>query len=238
MADNRPRSASKLRPLRNGHWQKFELAGASGYQTQGAPQILVGSRCGWHRLLRILWPTGVLQDEIDLPKLSSGRGVIAMKEADRRGSSCPVLFAWTATSTSSSPMSLAPASSVMVHAPAPQHPQSGEWVQGGWQHRRACQRQAQPALHGADGRVNYIDHCASSPSTIQKRDSRILSRERSHESSVRIRPRGRSARRRICQFAAIDAMAMMRLPRSAVGDHTFAAASSARAPYDGFANLP
>jgi hypothetical protein len=32
----------------------------------------------------------VLQDEIDLPKTQ----VIAMKEADRRGSSCPVLFAW------------------------------------------------------------------------------------------------------------------------------------------------
>jgi len=40
--------------------------------------------------LRILWPTGVLQDEIDLPQTQ----VIAMKEADRRGSSCPVLFAW------------------------------------------------------------------------------------------------------------------------------------------------
>jgi hypothetical protein len=45
-------------------------------------------------LLRILWPTGVLQDEIDLPKLDEGRATIAMKEADRRGSSCPVLFAW------------------------------------------------------------------------------------------------------------------------------------------------
>jgi hypothetical protein len=32
----------------------------------------------------------VLQDEIDLPH----QPVIAMKEADRRGSSCPVLFAW------------------------------------------------------------------------------------------------------------------------------------------------
>jgi hypothetical protein len=31
-----------------------------------------------------------LQDEIDLPQ----QHVIAMKEADRRGSSCPVLFAW------------------------------------------------------------------------------------------------------------------------------------------------
>jgi len=41
-------------------------------------------------LLRILWPTGGLQDEIDLPQ----GPVIAMKEADRRGSSCPALFTW------------------------------------------------------------------------------------------------------------------------------------------------
>jgi hypothetical protein len=75
----------------NGLWQKWELAGASGYQTQAPPQILVGlGQAPGVDLLRILWPTGVLQDEIDLPQ----QQVIAMKEVDRRGSSCPVLFAW------------------------------------------------------------------------------------------------------------------------------------------------
>jgi hypothetical protein len=75
----------------NGLWQKWELAGASGYQTQAPPQILVGlGQAPSIDLLRILWPTGVLQDEIGLPQ----QHVIAMKEVDRRGSSCPVLFAW------------------------------------------------------------------------------------------------------------------------------------------------
>ncbi len=91
LADNKTALGSKVEIFANGHWQKWELAGASGYQTQGPPQILVGlGDSPGIDLLRILWPTGVLQDEIDLPKTQ----VIAMKEADRRGSSCPVLFAW------------------------------------------------------------------------------------------------------------------------------------------------
>ncbi len=90
-ADNKTALGVKVEVFANGLWQKWELAGASGYQTQAPPQILVGlGQAPAIDLLRILWPTGVLQDEIDLPQT----GVIAMKEADRRGSSCPVLFVW------------------------------------------------------------------------------------------------------------------------------------------------
>jgi len=90
-ADNKTAIGAKVEVFANGLWQKWELAGAVGYQTQAPPQILVGlGNAEGIDLLRILWPTGVLQDEIDLPHTP----VIAMKEADRRGSSCPVLFAW------------------------------------------------------------------------------------------------------------------------------------------------
>ena len=90
-ADNKTALGLKVEVFADGLWQKWELAGASGYQTQAPPQILVGlGDAKGVDLLRILWPTGVLQDEIDLPK----GPVIAMKEADRRGSSCPVLFVW------------------------------------------------------------------------------------------------------------------------------------------------
>jgi Tfp pilus assembly protein PilF len=90
-ADNKTAIGTKVEIFSNGHWQKWELAGASGYQTQGPEQLLVGlGDADGVDLLRMLWPTGVLQDEIDLPH----QAVIAMKEADRRGSSCPVLFAW------------------------------------------------------------------------------------------------------------------------------------------------
>jgi tetratricopeptide (TPR) repeat protein len=94
-ADNKTAIGAKVEAFANGHWQKWELAGGSGYQTQAPPEILIGlGDVDGIDLLRILWPTGVLQDEIDLPHLANGRAVIAMKEADRRGSSCPVLFAW------------------------------------------------------------------------------------------------------------------------------------------------
>ena len=90
-ADNKTAIGSKVEIFANGQWQKWELAGASGLATQAPPQLLVGLGDADHvDLLRILWPTGILQDEIDLPHTQ----VIAMKEADRRGSSCPVLFAW------------------------------------------------------------------------------------------------------------------------------------------------
>jgi len=91
LADNKTALGVKVEVFANGLWQKWELPGASGYQTQAAPQILIGlGQAPGIDLLRILWPTGVLQDEIDLPQ----QQVIAMKEADRRGSSCPVLFVW------------------------------------------------------------------------------------------------------------------------------------------------
>jgi tetratricopeptide (TPR) repeat protein len=90
-ADNKTALGVKVEVFASGLWQKWELPGSSGYQTQSAPQILVGlGNATRIDLLRILWPTGVLQDEIDLPQSS----VIAMKEADRRGSSCPALFTW------------------------------------------------------------------------------------------------------------------------------------------------
>jgi len=91
LADNKTALGVKVEVFAGGQWQKWELAGASGFQTQAPPQILVGlGDAEGIDLLRILWPTGVLQDEIDLPRTLA----IEMKEADRRGSSCPVLFAW------------------------------------------------------------------------------------------------------------------------------------------------
>lgn len=91
VADNKTALGVKVEVYADGLWQKWELPGSSGYQTQAAPRILVGlGKAESINLLRVLWPTGVLQDEIDLPHTQT----IAMKEADRRGSSCPVLFVW------------------------------------------------------------------------------------------------------------------------------------------------
>lgn len=90
-ADNKTAIGAKVEVFADGLWQKWEIAGALGYQTQAPPQILIGlGQAPGIDLLRILWPTGVLQDEIDLPHTRS----LAIKETDRRGSSCPVLFVW------------------------------------------------------------------------------------------------------------------------------------------------
>ncbi len=150
LADNKTALGAKVEIFSNGHWQKWEIAGASGYQTQSPPQILVGlGDLPGIDLLRILWPTGVLQDEIDLPNTQ----VIAMKEADRRGSSCPVLFAWDGHKYKLVTDVIGAA--VVGHWFTPQRrniPNPGEWIKVDGCPRRAGEWQGEPALHRAHGR--------------------------------------------------------------------------------------
>ncbi|MGH9732226.1 MAG: FG-GAP-like repeat-containing protein [Candidatus Acidiferrales bacterium] len=71
--------------------QKFEVSAASGYLGQSDTNITVGlDDARKIDIFRMLWPTGVLQDEINFPADSRQ----AITELDRRGSSCPLLFAW------------------------------------------------------------------------------------------------------------------------------------------------
>ena len=91
VADNKSAIGAKVEVFADGVWQKFEITGASGYLSQGAQQLLAGIGSAEHAdMVRILWPTGVPQDETDLATKTS----IAITELDRRGSSCPTLFAW------------------------------------------------------------------------------------------------------------------------------------------------
>ncbi|MGH9727738.1 MAG: FG-GAP-like repeat-containing protein [Candidatus Acidiferrales bacterium] len=71
--------------------QKFEIAAASGYLGQSDMKITAGlDDTSKVDIVRMLWPTGVLQDEINFPADSRQK----ITELDRRGSSCPLLFAW------------------------------------------------------------------------------------------------------------------------------------------------
>lgn len=91
LADNKTAIGAKVEVFADGLWQKFEVAGASGYLGQGSNEIIAGLGQVDHvDVVRLLWPTGVPQDEIDLNPARP----VALKELDRRGSSCPVLFAW------------------------------------------------------------------------------------------------------------------------------------------------
>jgi Flp pilus assembly protein TadD len=89
--DNKSAIGTKVELYAGPLYQKWEVAGASGYLGQNAPAILAG--LGTERnaeVVRLLWPTGVPQDEVNLVAKKEQ----SIAELDRRGSSCPVLFSW------------------------------------------------------------------------------------------------------------------------------------------------
>jgi len=89
--DNKSAIGTKVEAFAGALYQKWEVLGASGYLGQNALPVHVGlgSEKG-SDVVRLLWPTGVPQDEIRL----DGRKTQVVAELDRRGSSCPVLFSW------------------------------------------------------------------------------------------------------------------------------------------------
>jgi tetratricopeptide (TPR) repeat protein len=95
LADNKTAIGTKVEVFADGQWQKFEVAGGSGYLSQGSSDIVAGlGQTEKVDVVRLLWPTGVPQDEIDIDAGKLPHGELALKELDRRGSSCPTLFAW------------------------------------------------------------------------------------------------------------------------------------------------
>ena len=89
--DNKSAIGTKIDIFAGTLRQKFEIAAASGYLGQSDTSVTVGlGDITKVDIFRMLWPTGVLQDEINFPA-DSGQTIT---ELDRRGSSCPLLFAW------------------------------------------------------------------------------------------------------------------------------------------------
>jgi len=89
--DNKSAIGTKVEVFSAGLRQKFEVYGSSGYLGQNSPYMTIGlGQAKQADVVRMLWPTGVLQDEIEVP----ANKVQNITELDRRGSSCPTLFAW------------------------------------------------------------------------------------------------------------------------------------------------
>jgi len=89
--DNKSGIGTKVELYAGTLYQKWEVAGASGYLGQNAAPILAGLGAETNaEVVRLLWPTGVPQDEINLVANKTQ----AITELDRRGSSCPILFSW------------------------------------------------------------------------------------------------------------------------------------------------
>ena len=236
-ADNKTAIGVKVETFAHGHWQKWELAGASGYQTQGPPELLIGlGDADQIDLLRILWPTGVLQDEIDLPRLVDGRQEIAIKEADRRGSSCPVLFAWDGYKYKL--VTDVIGAGVVGHWFTPQRrniPNPGEWIKIDGSQIEAVNSKLSLRFIEPMEEVNYIDQL------------RLVAVD--HPVNVEVNPDERFLDDPPFASGRVVASSGARLPIGAWDgegrdvldalsrrDHAFASGFRA-APYDGFANL-
>jgi tetratricopeptide (TPR) repeat protein len=91
LADNKSAIGTKVEVFSGGNRQKFEIAGSNGYLGQNSTDIVVGLGDSKEAdIVRMLWPTGVLEDEIQI----AGDKQHDFLEIDRRGSSCPTLFVW------------------------------------------------------------------------------------------------------------------------------------------------
>ena len=91
LSDNKTGIGTKVEIYAGALYQKWEIAGTSGYLSQNSPSVLAGLNTEKNvEVVRLLWPTGVPQDEINLPS----NKFHSIAELDRRGSSCPVLFSW------------------------------------------------------------------------------------------------------------------------------------------------
>jgi tetratricopeptide (TPR) repeat protein len=89
--DNKSAIGTKVEVFSGGNRQKFEIYGSNGYLGQNSTDIVVGlGESKDADIVRMLWPTGVLQDEIQI----AGDKRHEILEIDRRGSSCPTLFVW------------------------------------------------------------------------------------------------------------------------------------------------
>ena len=94
LADNKSAIGTKVEVFAGANRQKFEIAGSSGYLGQNSTDFVVGlGQAKEADVVRMLWPSGVIQDEIQIAGLKDH----SFLEMDRRGSSCPTLFAWDGT---------------------------------------------------------------------------------------------------------------------------------------------
>jgi Tfp pilus assembly protein PilF len=91
LSDNKSAIGTKVEVFSDGIRQKFEVYGSSGYLGQNSPYLTIGlGQAKQADVVRLRWPTGVLQDEIEI----AANQLQTLTELDRRGSSCPTLFAW------------------------------------------------------------------------------------------------------------------------------------------------
>ena len=137
-------------------WQKFETVSASGFLGQSSPEILAGiGQATEADVVRLLWPTGVVQDEVQLAAGKRARdhrrsiAAAARARSSSRG---------TARSSSSSPTRSARRSSATGSRPDEYStPDTDEFVKVDGSKLRA--RDGRLSLHFIEPmeEINYLD---------------------------------------------------------------------------------
>ena len=88
---NRDGVGTKVETHTGSRSQRREIRLGGGYLSQEPPAVLFGLGTAEQvDFVRLLWPGGVLQSELEV----SARTSMEISELDRKGSSCPILFAW------------------------------------------------------------------------------------------------------------------------------------------------
>ena len=88
---NRQAVGTKVEVQAGPAWQRREVTAGSGYLSSSAVPLHAGLGARpVADVVRLVWPGGVLQAELDV---SAGQR-LEPQELDRKGSSCPLLFAW------------------------------------------------------------------------------------------------------------------------------------------------
>ncbi len=91
---NKDGVGARVEVLAGPTWQRREVQAGAGYLSQSPATTHFGlNGRSLADVVRLLWPGGVLQAEMDVP---AGQRVDET-ELDRKGSSCPLLFAWNGT---------------------------------------------------------------------------------------------------------------------------------------------
>jgi hypothetical protein len=174
----------------------------------------------------------VLQDEIDLPQ----QRVIAMKEVDRRGSSCPVLFAWDGHRYKFVTDVIGAAVVGHWFTPARRNtPNPGEWVKIDGANVALVNGKISVRFMEPMEEVNYIDQLRM-VAVDHPEDVEVNPDERFLDDPPFASGRVVTSEGTRLPAGAWDGEGRDALDRLSRRDHVFASGFKAL-PYDGFANL-